>query len=1153
MNMLQAQTQTQIQHICNVSIPTPSSNASQTNGVNQWNEQCVNGNWTVVSDDVDFIPTANTAIKEIKLYVHIIHKEGDRSFNFTPQHEANLRNILETKVNQQLSNNVPYTLNGVNVPIPNIQDTRLRVKLVKFEYYENTALFNTYPWDLPYSLNSSWVTNYLPNLPKDGINVLFLDQDVDGSIFGGYGYYNGENIVVLKNVYKHFSLIHNMVFTNSFSSRIAGLLIHEVGHCIGLFHTWESKLYVPDLVLSNTSNDCAFLGATSTFMAGDGCTNNYMSYNHDNRKNFTPMQLGRIHQILLGNSKSTCLLGREYDATQPIKFVNNTEVWTTGTIIPNDIHVRHGGKLVIKCKVLMPERGQIIVEPGGTLIVDGGYITSANCEGRNQWAGIRAYGNGSGTQDIISIIPSVGFVQIINNSKIENASTGVLAYGGGVVQASNSEFINCARSIFLSNNDNGVNDLSVFRDNVFQINNDFKDFNFEAFIKLYKVRGIQIVGNKFNTSIEYSKFLTQLSPNESYGIFSLDANFIVDKGASNSEFKNLQIAIRASNFNTIHTFEVKNSHFRGVKDAITAYKVDFFKVSNNDIELLDVYGYTRGVQSVYGTGYDISRNKIQAKNYQVTPAKFPIGIEVLYGGYMDNVIKSNELSYLRFGNRAYGINGVNPFSAVNTTLGSARTGLAYFCNKNVANAGHDFYVNDIRENQGGLTLPAGNTFTHYSRGLFSDFFFSPLDGARPLGYVKYFYRNLPGGIETPFYYFRISPKPIGELYNLNCEGAMLDGDEGGLELAYSGIKSRINTNRQIFLTNNDRRIKELIRMIELVRSGAEAIGLSSTLTTSTEYFTKDIALGMLHNPYFTTTQIVNFLMYHQYLLMDTEILEGILHRDDITEAQRDAIIHREDNPLMDLKYRQIVELEALNFEKNILFNQLAHAYLMNLKPLNIAKLKNLFLEQNTPECDMALAYLESQDRTPIIGKNLIGDKYYLWNDEARTTYTGAAMTNSNLMDFVISHTGFDLLPSTDVTRVKAIADEDENAIALRAKNLINFFYGGKYKYDIDPTLEIENRDIGQSESLVKRDKMNSKGNIILFPNPLKAGEKLYVQGANIVNFTCFDVQGRRIENMRITKNINGIDLETVDLKSGMYLLRVITQEGDTESHRFIIY
>lgn len=78
----------------------------------------------------------------------------------------------------------------------------------------------------------------------------------------------------------------------------------------------------------------------------------------------------------------------------PIEIKNDeeglpiNEVWNMDFRVYNDVIVRSGNTLTITCKVSFPEQAQLLIEPGATLILNGGTLTGS-C---NMWKGIKLMG-----------------------------------------------------------------------------------------------------------------------------------------------------------------------------------------------------------------------------------------------------------------------------------------------------------------------------------------------------------------------------------------------------------------------------------------------------------------------------------------------------------------------------------------------------------------------------------------------------------------------------------------------------------------------------------------------------------------------------------------------------------------------------------------
>ncbi|MFN3316997.1 MAG: hypothetical protein ACK40K_09315, partial [Raineya sp.] len=116
-------------------------------------------------------------------------------------------------------------------------------------------------------------------------------------------------------------------------------------------------------------------------------------------------------------------------------------------ILDQDLIIKSGNTLTVKCKVNMPENGKIIVEQGAKLVIDGGRITN-DCY--LMWQGIEVWGN----TNLSHTNANQGVLELINGAIIENAVNAVTTWkpndwskSGGIIRASNSIFRNNRRSV----------------------------------------------------------------------------------------------------------------------------------------------------------------------------------------------------------------------------------------------------------------------------------------------------------------------------------------------------------------------------------------------------------------------------------------------------------------------------------------------------------------------------------------------------------------------------------------------------------------------------------------------------------------------------------------------------------------------------------
>ncbi|GAB4492021.1 MAG: hypothetical protein OHK0019_13100 [Saprospiraceae bacterium] len=130
-------------------------------------------------------------------------------------------------------------------------------------------------------------------------------------------------------------------------------------------------------------------------------------------------------------------------------------LWTGEMFVKGEVRIKDGATLTIGPNAIIHFREsgyyggdyptRIIVEPGGTLVVDGATLTGIDVFGDQSplgddpgskyytaWEGIVVQG-GSGKQ---------GWVQLLNNARIEHAVMGIRSENGGQVYASNANFYN---------------------------------------------------------------------------------------------------------------------------------------------------------------------------------------------------------------------------------------------------------------------------------------------------------------------------------------------------------------------------------------------------------------------------------------------------------------------------------------------------------------------------------------------------------------------------------------------------------------------------------------------------------------------------------------------------------------------------------------
>ncbi len=203
--------------------------------------------------------------------------------------------------------------------------------------------------------------------------------------------------------------------------------------------------------------------------------------------------------------------------------VNNSENWDVPQFSKNDIYIETGSTVTLTSTLKMEPGKKIIVKPGAKFIINGGTITNMPyCTADNlKWQGIEVWGNPNASQqEDGNGNYQQGFLELKNGATIKNAQTAIALrkdgtwweYGGGIVKAYDSYFINNAKSVHFAPYKNIVtigqytfeaDNEALFRNCVFEINEDyFPDSDFYKHADIAHVRKIRFRGCDF-TRLSY--------------------------------------------------------------------------------------------------------------------------------------------------------------------------------------------------------------------------------------------------------------------------------------------------------------------------------------------------------------------------------------------------------------------------------------------------------------------------------------------------------------------------------------------------------------------------------------------------------------------------------------------------------------------------